>query len=92
MSEIEKTIKVSLGKRETSTRRKSLELKIEVSRKLFQGPEWLESLGRLESFDSYMKKGIRTVVMDYILSAEKQLKDRSSNQTSSEDAKNQNPN
>ena len=74
MSELERAIKVSFGKRETTNRKKSLEFKIEVARKLFQGPEWLESLGRLQSFESHMRKGIRTVVEDYIKSAEQQLK------------------
>ena len=82
MSELEKSIKVSLGKRETSAKRKSIELKLEVSRKLFQGPEWLESLGRLESFESHMKKGVRTVVEDYIKSAEGQLKSKSPQENS----------
>ena len=81
MSELERAIKVSFGKRETTNRKKSLEFKIEVARKLFQGPEWLESLGRLQSFESHMRKGIRVVVEDYIKSAEQQLTSASSHDT-----------
>jgi len=92
MSEIEKAIKVSLGKRETSSRKKSLELKIEVARKLFQGPEWLESLGRLESFENHMKKAIRASVNDYIESAKNQLKEDSENPTFQVQSENQKPN
>ena len=92
MSELEKTIKVSFGKKETSARKKSLELKIEIARKFFQGPEWLESLGRLESFENHMKKGIKAVARDYIQSAEKQLKETSSKEPEHQSVKNHNSN
>ena len=87
MSAIENKIKVAVKKRSSSVKKKSVELKIEVDRKLFQGTEWLEGLGRIQPFEQFLQTGIKKVVENYIKSAEHQLKGDSQPASSSQNSK-----
>ena len=73
MREAKEKIKITTKKFQTNDKTRSLEMKIEVDKKLFQGTDWLESLKRLKPLDEYLKDALTASIKNYILEAEQQL-------------------
>ncbi len=72
----QKGVKVLSIKKSVGQGKKCLEIKLEAEEKLFQGADWLVSLGRLKPLEDSLKDNLKTLVFSYLESAKSELKAR----------------
>ncbi len=73
----QKGVKVLSIKKSIKEGKKLLEIKLEADEKLFQGADWLVSLGRIEPLEESIRTSLKNLVFSYLESAKSELKSKS---------------
>lgn len=72
----QKGVRVLSIKKSVKEGKKLLEIKLEADEKLFQGADWLVSLGRIKSLEESIRASLKNQVFSYLESAKSELKSK----------------